>query len=104
MNVPNALCQRPIVDLSSYAHMRVTANLYQYFEEKGFRNPDDVYHAPFQFGLNTKDHYFEWLQKNPEDQKAFNSVSALALLLSNLDRCAWLIISLDYDPGPGLSF
>ncbi|KAI9690721.1 MAG: hypothetical protein M1820_009873 [Bogoriella megaspora] len=60
-----------------YAQMPVTARLYQYFERTGYKNPEDAYNSPFQFGLNTNDHYFEWLKRNPEDQQAFNSVMTM---------------------------
>lgn len=29
---------------------------------------------PYKFGLNTNDHYFDWLARNPEAQSAFNTV------------------------------
>ncbi|PLB43410.1 putative O-methyltransferase [Aspergillus steynii IBT 23096] len=60
-----------------YLNMRSSANLYDYFESKDYKNPTDAYDAPFQFALNTSDHYFDWLVKHPADQAAFNSVMTL---------------------------
>ncbi|OJJ51632.1 hypothetical protein ASPZODRAFT_12446 [Penicilliopsis zonata CBS 506.65] len=60
-----------------YANMRASARLYDYFEANGYQNPTDSYDAPFQLAFDTKDHYFEWLAKNPADQKAFNSTMTL---------------------------
>ncbi|KAL3468031.1 S-adenosyl-L-methionine-dependent methyltransferase [Aspergillus heterothallicus] len=54
--------------------MQATAKTFEYFEKNGFKNPHDASDAPFQLAYNTKDHYFEWLKKNPEVQDAFNSV------------------------------
>jgi hypothetical protein len=61
----------------SYFHMDTTAKLYDYFEAKGYKNPEDAYDSPFQFGANTKDHYFDWLYKHPEHLQVFNSVMTL---------------------------
>ncbi|KAJ5180607.1 S-adenosyl-L-methionine-dependent methyltransferase [Penicillium capsulatum] len=60
-----------------YANMKASTSLNEYFKTNGYRNPDDAHGAPFQFAYNTKDHHFDWLQKNPEDQHAFNVVMGL---------------------------
>lgn len=61
--------------------MPITAGLYNYFEANGYRNPGDAYNGPFQYGMSTKHHYFQWLNENPEDQRAFNSVCFITTLL-----------------------
>lgn len=57
--------------------MRVNARLYDYYEANDFKYPVDAYDSPFQFAYETKDHYFEWLKKNPADQEAFNAAMTL---------------------------
>ncbi|KAI7978217.1 hypothetical protein EIK77_009757 [Talaromyces pinophilus] len=54
--------------------MQISAKLFEYFENNGYKNPEDAFEAPFQFAYNTKQHYFGWLQTQPEAQSAFNSV------------------------------
>jgi hypothetical protein len=54
--------------------MQISAKLFEYFENNGYKNPEDAFEAPFQFAYNTKQHYFDWLQTQPEAQSAFNSV------------------------------
>ncbi|CRG91369.1 Demethylsterigmatocystin 6-O-methyltransferase [Talaromyces islandicus] len=63
-------------DLIKHFHnnMQVTVKLFEYFELNGYKNPEDIYDAPFQLAYNTKSHYFEWLTHNPTAQQAFNSV------------------------------
>lgn len=54
--------------------MQVTTKLFDYFERNDYKSPDDANHAPFQLAYNTDSHYFEWLSRNPDTQKVFNSV------------------------------
>jgi ubiquinone/menaquinone biosynthesis C-methylase UbiE len=61
----------------SYPQLKISANLYEYFEKTGYKNPGDAYDGPFQFGVKTQDHYFDWLNQNPVEQHAFNSVMTL---------------------------
>lgn len=63
--------------INSYPQMQISAKLYDYFEATGYKNPGDAYDGPFQFGVGTKDHYFDWLNKNPAEQQAFNSVMTM---------------------------
>ena len=48
------------------------AKLPQYLKQTKYKNPDDGWNGPFQYALETKDHYFEWLKKNPKEQTALN--------------------------------
>ncbi|KAJ5692331.1 hypothetical protein N7462_001754 [Penicillium macrosclerotiorum] len=57
-----------------HTNMQVTAKLFDYFESKGYKNPENSEDAPFQFAYNTSDHYFKWLQKHPAAQQSFNTV------------------------------
>lgn len=57
-----------------HACMQASAKIFAYFEERGYKNPNDAYDAPFQLAYNTKEHYFDWLKKNPEAQESFNAV------------------------------
>ncbi|KAL5045349.1 hypothetical protein BDW71DRAFT_215215 [Aspergillus fruticulosus] len=52
--------------------MQVSAKLFEYFENRGYRSPEDAYDGPFQFAYGTSEHYFDWLKKNPVPQHAFN--------------------------------
>ncbi|KAF3405118.1 Demethylsterigmatocystin 6-O-methyltransferase [Talaromyces pinophilus] len=63
-------------DMVKHIHniMQISAKLFEYFENNGYKNPEDAFEAPFQFAYNTKQHYFDWLQTQPEAQSAFNSV------------------------------
>lgn len=54
--------------------MQISTKLFEYFENNGYKNPEDAFEAPFQFAYDTKQHYFDWLQTQPEAQSAFNSV------------------------------
>ncbi|PWY68705.1 O-methyltransferase [Aspergillus eucalypticola CBS 122712] len=47
---------------------------YDYFEARGYRNPQDAYDTTFQLAFETKEHYFEWIQHDPEELHAFNTV------------------------------
>ncbi|KAL4936765.1 hypothetical protein BDV06DRAFT_85935 [Aspergillus oleicola] len=57
-----------------HACMQASVKIPEYFETNDYRNPSDALNAPFQLALNTTDHYFDWLHKNPEIQEAFNAV------------------------------
>lgn len=59
---------------NSHTNMQITSKLFDYFEEKGYKNPSDAYDAPFQLAYQTNEHYFEWLSKRPATQSVFNSV------------------------------
>lgn len=56
----------------------VLSKLPDYFEEKGWKNPDYAYDGPFQYALNTKSTYFELLATKPYLQQAFNTVMTLS--------------------------
>ncbi|KNG80844.1 O-methyltransferase [Aspergillus nomiae NRRL 13137] len=57
-----------------HTNMQMTAKLFDYFEQRDYRNPSDAYDAPFQLAYQTKEHYFDWLSKRPAIQRVFNSV------------------------------
>ncbi|KAF5856206.1 hypothetical protein ETB97_007707 [Aspergillus alliaceus] len=57
-----------------HTNLQISASLFTYFEKNGYKNPEDAYDAPFQLAYHTKDHYFDWLSKNPDTQSVFNSV------------------------------
>ncbi|KAE8381270.1 S-adenosyl-L-methionine-dependent methyltransferase [Aspergillus bertholletiae] len=57
-----------------YTNMQITSKPFEYFEEKGYKNPSDAYDAPFQFAYETNEHHFDWLSKRPAIQSIFNSV------------------------------
>ena len=50
------------------------SRLPEYFKHHGFQNPDDGYNGPFQFAMDTNLHFFDFLQRNPKQQQAFNSL------------------------------
>ncbi|KAH8700469.1 putative O-methyltransferase [Talaromyces proteolyticus] len=62
-----------------HTNLQVTAKMFEYFEKNGYKNPEDLNDAPFQLAYNTRDTYFEWLQKNPTEQQVFNSVMTESL-------------------------
>ena len=49
-----------------------------YLEQNGYKNPDNAFDGPFQFAMQTKLHYFEWLKSSPRDQHAFNTVMSIS--------------------------
>ncbi|KAF2187330.1 S-adenosyl-L-methionine-dependent methyltransferase [Zopfia rhizophila CBS 207.26] len=53
------------------------AKLPEYFAEKGYKNPDDAFDSPWQYGEQTDLHYFDWLAERPRFQKAFNTVMGI---------------------------
>ncbi|KAJ0424828.1 S-adenosyl-L-methionine-dependent methyltransferase [Aspergillus carlsbadensis] len=61
-----------------HACLQSSAKIFAYLEERGYKDPEDAYDAPFQLAYNTKDHYFDWLKENPEVQKAFNTVMTIS--------------------------
>lgn len=67
--------QKPSLhSISSHNVLQISAKLFEYFETCGYKNPEDAFDAPFQFAFNTKQHFFDWLQTQPDAQNAFNSV------------------------------
>ncbi|KAL4872413.1 hypothetical protein BDV12DRAFT_193506 [Aspergillus spectabilis] len=61
----------------------ISAKLHAYFEKTSYENPDDAYNGPLQFALDTKDHYFAWLNKDLEVQSAFNTVMGFGRRMRN---------------------
>ncbi|BCS10681.1 O-methyltransferase [Aspergillus luchuensis] len=57
-----------------HSDMKASVHSYDYFEARGYRNPQDAYDTTFQLAFGTKEHYFEWIQHNPEELHAFNTV------------------------------
>ncbi|KAJ5659270.1 S-adenosyl-L-methionine-dependent methyltransferase [Penicillium longicatenatum] len=60
-----------------YSNMKVSANLNEFFQATDYANPEDAWATPFHVAYNTKDHHFDWLQKNPEDLHAFDTLMSL---------------------------
>ncbi|KAF2737233.1 o-methyltransferas-like protein [Polyplosphaeria fusca] len=54
------------------------ANLPEYLENSGYKNPSDAYDGPWQFSTKSKQHYFEWLAGRPRIQEAFNATMAIS--------------------------
>ncbi|CAG7972164.1 unnamed protein product [Penicillium salamii] len=52
------------------------AKLPEYFEEKGWKNPDDIQDSPFNFALGSKRGYFDYMSSKPYYQNAFDTVMA----------------------------
>ncbi|RHZ59421.1 uncharacterized protein CDV56_108622 [Aspergillus thermomutatus] len=50
-----------------------------YFKEKGWKNPADIDDGPFQFAMNTKSRYFDFLSTAPYYQEAFNKTMTLSV-------------------------
>ena len=57
--------------------MAILSKTLEYFEERGFHNPIDAFHGPFQYAMGTKLHYFDWLKSQPKHQSAFNTVMGI---------------------------
>ncbi|KAL7651581.1 hypothetical protein ACMYSQ_008924 [Aspergillus niger] len=57
-----------------HSDMKASVHSYDYFEARRYQNPEDAYDTTFQLAFGTKEHYFEWLQHNPEELHAFNTV------------------------------
>ena len=62
------------------ATLPVVASLPEYFAVKGFQNPSDAFDGPWQYTKQTKDHYFDWIAKQPKLQEAFNTVMTISRL------------------------
>ena len=62
--------------------MAILSRLPEYFEGRGFRNSADAFDGPFQYAMETKLHFFDWLQLHPKDQKSFSTVMGI----SRMDR------------------
>jgi len=56
----------------------IISKLPEYFEQNGWKNPDDVYDGPFQFAMGTKSHYFDFLASKPYYLQAFNTVMTIS--------------------------
>ncbi|BCS18467.1 uncharacterized protein APUU_11296S [Aspergillus puulaauensis] len=57
-----------------HACMQASVKLFDFLEKNEYKAPEDAYDSPWQFAYNTNDHFWDWLQKNPDNQQAFNSV------------------------------
>ena len=57
---------------SSEATHPVLGKLPAYFATRGYKNPQDLDHSPFQYAHNTEDSFFQWLQEHPRKLEAFN--------------------------------
>lgn len=51
---------------------QVLAELPEYHKATHYTNPKDAFDGPLQFTNKNSDHYFAWLEKNPEVHKAFD--------------------------------
>ena len=58
-------------------HSQVLAQLPEYFQKYGYKNPTDIGAGPFQFAMNYQGTYFEWLKANPIQQETFNRMMAI---------------------------
>ncbi|KAF2108462.1 S-adenosyl-L-methionine-dependent methyltransferase [Lophiotrema nucula] len=56
------------------------ASLPEYLAKHGYQDPSDAFNGPWQLVNQTKDQYFEWIAKRPEDQEAFNTLMAITRL------------------------
>jgi O-methyltransferase domain len=61
-------------------HSQVLAQLPEYFQKHGYKNPTDIEAGPFQFAMGYQGTYFEWLKANPIQQETFNRMMALTRL------------------------
>ncbi|KAF9889280.1 hypothetical protein FE257_007388 [Aspergillus nanangensis] len=52
------------------------SQLPEFFQQKGWKNPDDIDDSPFNFALGSKAGYFEYLSSKPYYQNAFDTVMA----------------------------
>ncbi|KAJ5387071.1 hypothetical protein N7509_009612 [Penicillium cosmopolitanum] len=60
-----------------FTHMFLfVAQLPAYFEQKGWKNPDDIEDSPFNFVLKSKRGYFDYMSSKPYYQDAFDTVMA----------------------------
>lgn len=58
--------------MPSDVHYLVFPKIASFLAANNYRSPDDAFSGPFQWALNTKDHFFEWLRKRETEQSAFN--------------------------------
>ncbi|KAJ5225513.1 hypothetical protein N7468_006738 [Penicillium chermesinum] len=54
----------------------IISRLPQYFEDKGWNNPEDIDDSPFQAAMGIKSRYFDYLKTKPYYQDAFNKFMA----------------------------
>jgi hypothetical protein len=63
----------------------------EYLKKTNYKNPENTNDGPFQYAMNTKLQYYEWLKTEPEQAVAFNTT----MMLQRMDRGeAWY----DYYP------
>ncbi|KAK5787819.1 hypothetical protein VI817_010316 [Penicillium citrinum] len=63
---------------SSSTHFTtVLSRLPEYFHANGWKCPDDGLNGPFQFALDTKGHYFDFLSSTPYYGQAFDTVMSM---------------------------
>ncbi|KAJ5579214.1 hypothetical protein N7450_008081 [Penicillium hetheringtonii] len=55
----------------------VLSRLPEYFHANGWKCPDDGLNGPFQFALDTKGHYFDFLSSTPYYGQAFDTVMSM---------------------------
>jgi hypothetical protein len=53
--------------------MKSIYRLPEYFQKKGYINPNDPHNGPFQFAYNTSKHWFIWASQNPRVAQQFNN-------------------------------
>lgn len=64
----------PTASLIQFTQMlRAVSGLPDYFDDKGYKNPDDAYDGPFQYSRATKLHLFEYLASKPKLQQAYSN-------------------------------
>lgn len=63
-------------DIYSTHMFLFVAQLPAYFEQKGWKNPDDIQDSPFNFVLKSKRGYFDYMSSKPYYQNAFDTVMA----------------------------
>lgn len=61
------------------------SKLPEYFQEKGWKTPDDVADSPWSFTLGTKTSYFEYMASKPYYQNAFDTVMAAPYRRNEVD-------------------
>ncbi|PQE20270.1 quercetin 3-O-methyltransferase 1 protein [Rutstroemia sp. NJR-2017a BBW] len=63
----------------------------EYLKKTNYKNPENTNDGPFQYAMNTKLQYYDWLKTEPEQAIAFN----MTMMLQRMDRGeAWY----DYYP------
>ena len=61
-------------------HSQVLVKLPEYLRETGYQHPNDAYDSPFQYALNTKLGYFDWIKQDEKQQAAFSRMMQLTRL------------------------